>query len=179
MPAALGRFACGYAPIMLVLYAVSTNDTKWLVGGIILTASLSGLLLVASPITILAPAPLHLAIGLWSISYLYLLVMPIVYSVGYIALRNNEWFPMVTSGIYVVLVGLSVWYFIASWEYGVRFQSRDYTSIVAIQNLLIVALIGYALIMSFQKNNYWSKLSFLLLICWLSWCAFPLLGELP
>lgn len=164
----------------------------WSIGVLVLgiISSGSGYPTAVSPFSLLTIIPLFMAaswlqhvviypdvvypiLGALPITLLYLLwVLPIAPEVCRIPTRSMILFFLIST--------LDAWYFAVGWGYGVEYQGTQHTLIFAIIN----AVIGMVLFGIWRRNRCaHSRRSCIvfhgLLFCWLSWCAFPYLGELP
>ena len=84
----------------------------------------------------------------------------------------------------IVLLGvctaLTVLYFTAVWRDGVRYQGIHYTQAICGMNCLWLVLLWLLLIRDCRHSSFIGNLLFhWTLFAWLSWYAFPWLGELP
>lgn len=159
---------------------MDTIDRNWLIFGAAAIAAVSSLFLTADVMNPFVPMPLYLVILAWVLSYGFLLVMPAIYLIEFNFLRKKQ---NCGKGVLVaafVFFVFSIFYFLVSWEYGVKYQGETHTKIVAALNLmgfiglLVVAYLGVkknSKILQYSANLY--------LFLLLSWCAFPYLGELP
>ena len=126
------------------------------------------------------PMPLHMVIMGWVLSYASLLVLPLIYVTEVKLLGRIKIFGQIVFIIILAFAAISIWYFLVAWDYGIQWQGKSHTIIVAIENfvsfifLFILAYLG--IIKKSKKLQYAANL---LLFLTLSWCAFPYLGELP
>jgi hypothetical protein len=75
---------------------------------------------------------------------------------------------------------LGVVWFIGGWKYGLKYEGPHYTYAVCAINLLWIAVLAGMLLGIRKKSSYAFNLAFhWMLFAWLSWYAFPYLGELP
>ncbi len=116
------------------------------------------------PLEVCVPALAVLAYGLAALS---------------LALRQAAR-PKLSFAVYGAAVALSVPYFLSDWEAGIRFQGPVYTTLVAAENVLCAAALGILLWTLIRRPSRARAWSFhILLFIWLSWVAFPWLGEMP
>ena len=136
--------------------------------------------------TILAPMPLLTSIpafALWRWNYMAAVLIP--------PLLFLFWNPGLLKGAtripkrsYVLLIaasGLSVPWFLATWSFAVGYHGARYTQYVcAINSAWLVALWAFLLSVWRRGQSFKANLIFhWVLFTWLSWYAFPYLGELP
>jgi hypothetical protein len=78
------------------------------------------------------------------------------------------------------LAALTVVYFVASWDYGVKWQGYEHVIAVLVLNVVAIYLLWRFLVQARSAPSF--RHSFLFhwtLFAWLAWFAFPLLGEMP
>jgi hypothetical protein len=82
--------------------------------------------------------------------------------------------------IYGLAVLLSALFFPLCWEGGVKFQGFTYTVLVAAENVAFAVALGLILWAGIWRPSAAKAWSFhIVLFVWLSWVAFPWLGEMP
>ncbi len=76
---------------------------------------------------------------------------------------------------------LSVFYFVASWNWGLHYQGPRYAHVVCAVNVVWVGFLTFAFARSWNAPPSFRFNLFLhwVLFAWLAWDAFPYLGELP
>jgi hypothetical protein len=80
-----------------------------------------------------------------------------------------------------VLTALSGLWFIGGWNYGLKWQDARYTHLVCVLNCVWVVSLWAMFIYNWKQEPSF-RANLLLhwtLFAWLSWYAFPYLGELP
>lgn len=92
--------------------------------------------------------------------------------------------PTVPTRSYVltaVLAVLSVIYFVTSWSAGVHYQGMENTRTLCLVNILsVISLaLGFSGVRKVGPSFKYNLLVHWMLFAWLSWYAFPWLGELP
>ena len=88
--------------------------------------------------------------------------------------------PLLSLALYVVAAAVDALFLIANWHEGAARQGPVYTLIVVAANTLLavaLALLALRLIRSPRAVTAWAF--HIVLFLWLSWVAFPWLGELP
>ena len=95
-------------------------------------------------------------------------------------LSGAEYVPIRSIVGLVLLSALTIAHFVFGWEYGVKYQSAQYTMAMALMNgvaiLSACGLLGYAR----RRRTFASTLvAHATVVAWLVWIAFPWLGELP
>lgn len=128
-----------------------------------------GSVLLVIPVFLGVPVPVVLAV---------FLVLFLIWS-GQL-FRGRPGLPRRTVILLAITMGLSISYFVASWDYGLRYQGMTYNVVCALVSALFV--VSCALVLwrarrhpSFDK----SLLLHTLVFAWLASYAFPYLGELP
>lgn len=82
--------------------------------------------------------------------------------------------------LFVVLASFSLVFLFGSWSYGVKFQGFASTFIVFAFNLALISSLAGLAFVGYRTPSKVLTFSFhVLLFCWLAWCAFPWLGEMP
>lgn len=159
---------------------METADKIWMFSGAAAIAAVASLLFSVGVMNPFVPMPLHMVILAWTLSYGFILVMPIIYLIEFKLLSNRKNFGKIILITALLFSTLSLFYFWNSWEYGVKYQGELHTNIVAIENivgffgLVVLAYLGItkkSKIMQYSANLY--------LFVLLTWCAFPYLGEMP
>lgn len=96
--------------------------------------------------------------------------------------KGSNVFPKRTYILFVVLVVLTVPWFIVSWKFGLQYQGARFTYFACGVNAAWIAALTALLWRCWRKNNISFPSSLLVhwvLFAWLAWWAFPYLGELP
>lgn len=79
-----------------------------------------------------------------------------------------------------ILCVLTAFWFKTSWGYGMECQGERYTVIMLIINLAWIASLWSLIILCLRRPSFRTNLLLhWVLFAWLSWYAFPWLGELP
>jgi ABC-type Fe3+ transport system permease subunit len=156
------------------------TDSKWLVVGSLLIALLSSLLILQRAGDLLTPAPFYLIILAWIVSYGFVLFLPIIYILfTSFASRSNKFTKNVLI-LVLVLALLDSIYFYTAWDYGVTWQGQRHTVMIAIINLFVFILVTALSVWAQRnRNKNGAHFSSLCLFLFLSWGAFPYLGEYP
>jgi len=155
-------------------------EKLWLIGGAVLIAALSSLILVSGVPTPLAPAPMHLVILLWIIWYGYIAIMPCAYIIEFSLMHQKPYLGKTILLATLVMIVLDIIYFLTSWDYGIRYHGARHTKIVALENVIGLAVqLGLAYWGMKKDLKYVQYSANLLLFLLLSFCIFPYLGELP
>ncbi|MBK8161798.1 MAG: hypothetical protein IPK65_01195 [Gammaproteobacteria bacterium] len=155
-------------------------DTKWMFVGAAAIATVSSLLFSVGVMNPLVPMPFYLVMLAWILSYGFVVVLPLVYLIEFKLLSKRE-----NLGVLVLIIAslfsvLSIIYFWGFWEYGVKYQGKMHTQVVAAENIVdFIALVVLAYLGMSRKSKVLQYSANLLLFLLLSWCAFPYLGELP
>jgi hypothetical protein len=130
------------------------------------------------PILLLARARLFV-FGIFSFAILIPPVLFMVWSPDMLRLRLTI-LPKRTVALTAILSLLTVFYFIVSWKHGLEYQGQKHTIIVCLMNILWLGMLWWAILRALRQPSFkTSLLSHWLLFAWLSWYAFPYLGELP
>ncbi len=157
-----------------------TLQVKWIYGGAVLIALISGLVLSTSVMKPWNPMPLYQVVLAWVIAHYYLAVMPSLYLITTGLASSKANFSKIVIIAIVVLATLNFVYFWNSWGYGYKYQGELHTNIVALVNLFGFSIALFLAIKAHIKNNIpTTYLANFILFALLSWCAFPYLGELP
>ena len=133
--------------------------------------------------TVYAPLPLLMALPIFLLPFphLALIVPPLLFA---------AWNPQLFLGVstvpkrtyiaFAILIGLSVVYFISSWKYGVKYQGIVHTKSVCTINALLTVILAILLTIAHRAKCYSFSFAFSWgLFAWLTWYAFPYLGEMP
>ena len=155
-------------------------DRIWMIGGAIAIACVSFLPLTVNIMRPFVPMPLYMVIVAWVISYGVLIVMPGVYLMEFKLLSDKKSFGKIILFASLIFAALNFYYFLGSWEYGIKYQGESHTIIVAAENVVgFVSLIVLAYLGVIKNSKVLQYSANLFLFLLLSWCAFPYLGELP
>jgi hypothetical protein len=95
--------------------------------------------------------------------------------------KGSSVIPKRTYGLYVALVVLSAAWFVATWKDGFQFQGKQYTITIFALNLAGIAVLG-TILWRYRRTNRsftYNLATHWVLFAWLTWWAFPYLGELP
>jgi hypothetical protein len=105
-------------------------------------------------------------------SFLFLLWNPQLF-------REEGKIPIRTYLLFVLLIGLSTMYFVLSWKWGLRYPGPQFTAIVCSINVVWVGFLGLAFRRCSEKIPSFrtSVILHWMLFAWLSWYAFPWLGD--
>jgi hypothetical protein len=144
-----------------------------------------GLFSAGAP-TLYCPMPLMTvvpALALWSLRLqtVAILIPTIFFFLWNPALiiRQQSKMPKRTVGVVGLLSMLTIVDFVLEWKYGLQYQGKGYTIAVYTFNALWLAAIWWGVIRAWRRPSFAANLlSHWLIFAWLSWCAFPYLGEL-
>jgi len=149
-------------------------------GGCVVILGISSLLLLVGIMNPFVPMPLYMVIMVWSLSYGFLIVMPVIYLIEFTLLSQSAYFGKAVLISAVFFTALNAYYFSQAWSYGYKYQGEFHTKIVAAENLIgFASLIVLAYSGVSRNSKKLQNFANLLLFLLLSWCAFPYLGELP
>ena len=156
------------------------EERVWPFFGVCVLIFLSYLIFVPPYMNTLVPMPLHLVLMYWFISYWMILVMPIFYLFQLVIFLMKDKLGIAVLAMTIFFTVLNVAYFINAWSYGIEYQGKLHTVVVALENI-VGFLIVYGLIFlgTTKKSRNYLYASNLLLFVLLTWCAFPYLGEMP
>ena len=151
---------------------------KWMYGGAILLAIVSGVSIFGAPNAWL-PVPMPILVLAFFPFSMYPLLTPILYMVVVKYLSPYEYFAKFILALTIFFSLLNIWYFQSYWPEGVKHQGVTHTRIVAIENFVgFGAAIAVAILGVISGKRSIALTANLLLFLLLSWCAFPFLGEL-
>jgi hypothetical protein len=92
--------------------------------------------------------------------------------------REPSKLPKRTVWAIAALAALTVVDFSIEWKYGMRFHGLQYTITVAIINVVWVGLLWWVSVRAWRQPSFKTIiLTHWLMFAWLSWYAFPFLGE--
>jgi hypothetical protein len=133
------------------------------------------------PLPILTMLPVILLQGSW-LPLLVVLIPSIMFITWTPRLLQPGYadLPKRTVVLTALLSILSIFYFTASWKYGLAYQGQTYTIIMCLINAVWLVFLWLSIIHALRRPSFKATLlSHWLLFVWLSWHAFPYLGELP
>ena len=89
--------------------------------------------------------------------------------------------PRRTYILFALLAALSIFYFAVSWKWGLQYQGPQFTAIICSINVAWIGFLTIAFRRCLKNTPAFGTSLFIqwMLFAWLSWCAFPWLGELP
>lgn len=127
------------------------------------------------------PALVVIPALLLPVPHLALLVPPALFLIWNPQMfRGESTVPVRTPIAFAVLIALSILYFVSSWHYGLEYQGAAHTKFVCIGNVVLVALLAVLWAVAHKVKQYSTSFAFnWCLVAWLTWYAFPYLGELP
>lgn len=159
---------------------MTPSRTPWLLGGATVIALLSAALVMGNGPSVLRPMPVHqVVLALW-MGGAFVLVLPLIYLVTLAGLWGTRWFAQVSLAAAFVVAGLSVVWFVSSWEFGYTFQGAWHTlSVAAINALAIGAAVVLAAVGWHRESRQMQASAYFTVFAMLAWCAFPFLGEPP
>nr|WP_010130425.1 hypothetical protein [Microbulbifer agarilyticus] len=151
---------------------------KWMYGGAILLAIVSGVSIFGEPNAWL-PVPLPILVLAFFPFGMYPLLTPILYLLIVKYLSPHKYFAKFVLALTIFFSLLNIWYFQIYWAEGVKHQGVTHTRIVAIENFVgFGAAIAVAIYGVISGKRSIALAANLLLFLLLSWCAFPFLGKL-
>jgi hypothetical protein len=153
--------------------------------GLLIPASIG--LLVSRVPTLLCPFPTLTMLPAFLLSYSHLwkaaIAVPTLLFFAWCPglFRGEARVPTRSYALFIVATILTIIYFVVSWKWGLQYQGHRFTRVVCIENIVCVALLGFAFARSWRAASTFKYSLFLhwILFAWLAWCAFPYLGELP
>jgi drug/metabolite transporter (DMT)-like permease len=155
-------------------------------GLLLLIPATLGLFLTGVP-TVFCPLPALTILPLFLFGDMHVQFVPVVIPLILFFVWNPDLFrgggtiPKRTHILFVFATVLSVIWFIGGWNYGLQYQGPTYTHLICALNVAWIAGLGVLLFRRRKLDpSFASNLVFhLLFFAWLSWYAFPYLGELP
>jgi hypothetical protein len=131
--------------------------------------------------TLLTPLPGVVVISTFLLGVPAVFVPSLLFFAWHPALfKGSAKFPKRTYGLFSLLVVLTVVWFIISWKWGVQFQGAKYTIVACVINVVWIFGLGVVLWRYRSQASFNSNLAIhWVIFLWLSWWAFPYLGELP
>lgn len=133
------------------------------------------------------PLPIHWLVSAivlygfpWPIRLLLVFsLVPFVYFLSLRAIWDSQRFERIVLATSLAFAALSLLYFASSWSLGLRYQGYTHTLIVAVENLLGIAIV-IALAWTGLRHGarQRSAVAYFAMFTMLSWCAFPYLGEM-
>jgi len=153
---------------------------SWYVRGAIAIGIVGAMIFFVGGPSIVAPMPIFLVLLAWAISFLAVLVLPMIYFLSaYFGVRLRK-YPAYVLALVLLVASLNIWYFTEAWSYGVKWQGDTHTHTVAILNVVSFGIVGFIAAQgAWQDSVKQAKIAHFCLFVVLSWCAFPYLGELP
>lgn len=96
-------------------------------------------------------------------------------------MRQEGRIPRRTYILFALLAVFSILYFAASWKWGLQYQGPQFTAVICSINVAWIGFLTIAFRRLLRNNPAFGTSLFIqwMLFAWLSWCAFPWLGELP
>ena len=96
-------------------------------------------------------------------------------------LQGKRGIPKRSYVLLVVLIVMSIVYFITSWNWGLEYQGSKFTHEMAVINTGWAVLLAFGFLrgLKLPPSFMYSLILHWLLFAWLAWYAFPFLGELP
>jgi hypothetical protein len=95
-------------------------------------------------------------------------------------MRREREIPKRTYALFSMLAVLSILYFAASWKWGLQYQGPQFTAVICSINVAWIGFLSLAFRRCSINTPRFASSLFIqwMLFAWLSWCAFPWLGEL-
>ena len=154
-----------------------------IVGLSLLIPASIGLLLAGAP-SVVSPIPMLTAIPAISLFGGAAVLIPtlffFVWNPG--LFRGEENVPKRSYGLLATATAFSIIWFVGDgWKYGLQYQGSQYTHLVCAINFVWVASLWALVIYDWKRApSFGANLLFhWIVFVWLSWYAFPWLGELP
>jgi hypothetical protein len=162
-----------------------TRVTTFLVGLSLIATAWVGLSGVGGP-TLLHPLPALTVIPLFFLPlhqlFFLVLILPAMFFFAWnpSLFQGNAKVPRRSYILFALAVGLSVPWFVLGWKFGLQYQGADYVRRVCGLNALWITAVGLTFLLSWKRSpNFGASLVLhWVLFAWLSWYAFPYLGEL-
>lgn len=131
---------------------------------------------IYSPFSLISALP----ILIFPFGVISFLLMPIIYLIwSFPLIKGQKKIPIRTDVISIILVILSFIYLVMGWRYGIRYQGIQHVISMYIFNIVLWLILLTINIMNKRLPSFTSNLLFHgILFIWLSWIAFPWLGEL-
>jgi hypothetical protein len=124
--------------------------------------------------------PMHQVVLALLMGGAFVFVLPFIYLVTLAYLWDRHWFAQVSLAASLVVAGLSVAWFVTTWESGGSYQGVGHTVAVAALNaVVIVAAVALASVGWHRQSRQMQVSAYFTVFAVLSWCAFPFLGEPP
>lgn len=156
------------------------NDLIWCVKGAMTVGVVCAIVFFVGGPSIVAPVPLYLLLLAWTMSFVAVLVLPVIYFLSAYYGSRVPGYPILVVALSLLIAGLDAWYFTEAWAYGIKWQGATYTQTMVILNVLCLGAVSFFAAWGALKNSMKAaKVAHLCLFIVLSWCAFPVLGELP
>jgi len=94
--------------------------------------------------------------------------------------RGQSRLPKRSLVLLTVLTVLSILFFVASWNYGIKYQGPQFTYGTCVVNVGWLLVLWVVFVQAWRKPAFAKNLlAHWLFFAWLGWYAFPYLGELP
>lgn len=94
--------------------------------------------------------------------------------------RGQAKVPARSLALLTILTALSVLWFMGNWKFGLEYQGPQFTRGVCAANVGWLFVLWVAIVFAYRRPSFFNNLlAHWLLFVWLSWYAFPYLGELP
>lgn len=82
--------------------------------------------------------------------------------------------------VLILIIILSVTYFVFAWSYGVRWQGPTYTTAIMLINGAVALMVVWLGVRGKRSPSFVTNFAYhFSIFAWLSYLAFPSLGELP
>jgi hypothetical protein len=164
----------------------STVIATFMAGLALLIPASLGLLLTGVP-TKFCPLPLltvlpAFVLSSWRLSYAAIIIPTLLFFIWHRGLfRGDGTVPRRSYALLAILAVLSIAYFVANWQLGLRYEGVEYTRIVCFVNVAWTGFLLFAFTRAWRHGSSFKTSLFLhwMLFAWLAWYAFPYLGELP
>lgn len=142
----------------------------------------SGVPTLISPFPIITSLPALLIAYRIHLSVHLVLIIPVVlFFVWNPRLFSGECkAPMRTVILLGICTVLMFYWFFADWSFAVRYHGGPYVHGVLVINAVWLVILWVIWILGWPNSSFYGNLFWhWALFAWLSWCAFPYLGELP
>jgi len=152
---------------------------EWLLGGATILTFLSAWLVMDYVPGVLRPGPVHQIVLAELMGGAYVLVLPAIYLVTLAGLWGTRWLAPVSLAASLVVAGLSVAWFVSSWEFADTYQSVEHAIAVAALNAVVIVVATVLALVGWRRQSRQTQASaYFTVFAILSWCAFPYISAL-
>jgi hypothetical protein len=136
--------------------------------------------------TVLGPFPALTVLSTFLLSWplsMAALIVPVLFFFAWNPglFRGDAKIPKRSYVLLALATVLSVVWFVSGWEYGLKYQGPRYTYVVCFVNTAWIGFLWVIFTRAWKVGSSFKTNLFLhwMLFAWLTWYAFPYLGELP